>query len=103
MRYVLSREDPAVFVGTVEGAPSIDEVLADLEAGGYEKVWLRPFMSVAGDHAKNDMAGDEPDSWKSTLTEAGYDVEVVLKGTAEYPAFVDLWVNHLQGAMSHFE
>jgi sirohydrochlorin cobaltochelatase len=60
-------------------------------------------MSVAGDHAKNDMAGDEPDSWKSTLTEAGYDVEVVLKGTAEYPAFVDLWVNHLQGAMSHFE
>jgi sirohydrochlorin cobaltochelatase len=60
-------------------------------------------MSVAGDHAKNDMAGDEPDSWKSILTEAGIQCEVMLKGIAEFDSFVDIWVDHIQGPLSHFD
>jgi hypothetical protein len=61
-----------------------------------------PFMSVAGDHAKNDMAGDEEDSWKSIFTKAGIDCIPVLKGTAEFDRFVDIWVDHVGGPLSHF-
>jgi len=62
-----------------------------------------PFMSVAGDHAKNDMAGDEDDSWKSILSKAGYECKPVLKGTAEYDSFAKIWVSHLGETLSHFE
>jgi len=61
-----------------------------------------PFMSVAGDHAKNDMAGDEDDSWKSILTKAGFECVPVLKGTAEFDNFVQIWVDHLSGPLAHF-
>jgi sirohydrochlorin cobaltochelatase len=57
---------------------------------------------VAGDHAKNDMAGDEDDSWKSIFTKAGIQCVSILKGTAEYDVFVDMWVDHLKGPLSHF-
>ncbi len=69
---------------------------------GVKKAYLIPFMSVAGDHARNDMAGDEPDSWKSILTKAGITSVPILKGTAEYDDIVDIWVDHLKGVMSHF-
>ena len=62
-----------------------------------------PFMSVAGDHAKNDMAGDEDDSWKTIITNAGIQYVPILKGAAEYDVFVDMWVDHLKGPLSHFE
>jgi len=65
-------------------------------------VFLVPLMSVAGDHAKNDMAGEEEDSWKSILTAKGFKVEPILKGTAESPEIVDVWLDHLQVAFSHF-
>jgi sirohydrochlorin cobaltochelatase len=60
-------------------------------------------MSVAGDHAKNDMAGDEDDSWKSIFTKAGIECVLILKGTAEFDNFVDMWVDHLGGPLSHFD
>ncbi|MDZ7664130.1 MAG: sirohydrochlorin cobaltochelatase [Desulfotignum sp.] len=59
-------------------------------------------MSVAGDHAKNDMASDEEDSWKSILSAAGIQCHTVLKGTAEYDGFVDIWLSHLEGVLNHF-
>lgn len=62
-----------------------------------------PFMSVAGDHAKNDMASAEEDSWKSVLSKEGIEVVPILKGTAEYDVFVDIWVDHLGGPLSHFK
>ncbi|HSO18462.1 MAG TPA: sirohydrochlorin cobaltochelatase, partial [Desulfosarcina sp.] len=65
--------------------------------------YLMPFMSVAGDHAKNDMAGDEADSWKSVFTKAGIRCIPILKGTAEFDEFVDIWVDHLSGPLSHFK
>ena len=58
-----------------------------------------PFMSVAGDHARNDLAGEEADSWKSVFTRAGIRCVPFLKGTAEFDAVVDIWVDHLRNAM----
>lgn len=103
MTYHFQQKDPNIFVGTVEGGPEIDEIKGMLLARKIKKAWLIPFMSVAGDHARNDMAGDEEDSWKSILTKAGVECEVVLKGTAEYDDIVAIWVDHLRILMAHFK
>ena len=96
LQYHLWRRDPNVFVGTVEGTPSLDDVLAQVAERGLTRAYVLPFMAVAGDHARNDMAGDDPDSWKSRLAAAGVDAVFVLKGTAEYDAVVDIWIDHLR-------
>ncbi|BBD07748.1 sirohydrochlorin cobaltochelatase [Desulfovibrio ferrophilus] len=98
LQWYLSKAAPLVYVGTVEGTPSLDDVLAGLKANKVKKVWLMPFMSVAGDHARNDMAGPEDDSWISILTAKGYKTEAVLKGTAEYDVYSTIWIDHLQSA-----
>lgn len=103
MNWQLQQKDPNIIMGTVEGYPEIGDVIAWLKTKKSGKVWLMPFMSVAGDHAKNDMAGDEEDSWKSQLTKVGFSCETVLKGTAEYDAFADIWVSQLSKVMSHFK
>ena len=103
LAYHLQKLDPNVFVGTVEGWPEIDDIKADLKKRRIKRVYLMPFMSVAGDHARNDMAGPEPDSWKSILEQEGIQCVPVLKGTAEYQEFVDIWVDHLRTAFGHFE
>lgn len=102
LMFQLQLKDPNIFVGTVEGYPGIDLITNLMKEKKIKKAYLMPFMSVAGDHAKNDMAGDEDDSWKSILIRAGFTVEVVLKGTAEYDDFVDIWVDHVGGPLSHF-
>ena len=102
LMFQLQLEDPNIFVGTVEGYPEIDDIKDWLLEKKIKKAYLLPFMSVAGDHAKNDMAGDEPDSWKSILTQAGITCEAIMKGTAEYDSFVDIWVDHVNGPLSHF-
>ena len=103
LMWQLQLKDPNVFVGTVEGYPEADDIREILLKKKIKKAYLMPFMSVAGDHAKNDMAGDENDSWKSIFTKAGIQCVPILKGTAEYQAFVDIWVNHIRGPMSHFD
>ncbi len=99
----LQLKDPNVYLGTVEGYPDLDTILTLLKKNQIKKAYLMPFMSVAGDHAKNDMAGDEDDSWKSIITKAGIACVPVLKGTAEFKQFVDIWVDHLGGPLSHFD
>lgn len=101
MNWQLQQKDPNIIMGTVEGYPELGDVIAWLKERKTGKVWLMPFMSVAGDHAKNDMAGHEEDSWKSRLTKAGFSCQTVLKGTAEYDEFVDIWVGQLAKAMTH--
>lgn len=86
------------FVGTVEAAPTIDDVLAEVDAGGYKHVVLMPLMIVAGDHANNDMAGDGEDSWKSVFEEAGYEVTCVLTGLGELEGIRQIFVEHAQKA-----
>ena len=87
------------FIGTVEAEPSVDDVLAAVQAGSYKRVVLRPLMIVAGDHANNDMAGDEEDSWKSIFEAAGYEVECVVRGLGELEAIQNLFVQHAQAAV----
>ncbi len=87
------------FIGTVEASPSVDDVLALVQAGDYTKVVLEPLMIVAGDHANNDMAGDEEDSWKSIFEGAGYEVECVLRGLGEMEAIQTILVEHAQAAI----
>ena len=87
-------------IGTVEAEPSLEDVTASLkEAGGYKRVVLRPLMVVAGDHANNDMAGDDEDSWKSILNKEGYETECVLEGLGQIPAIRELYVQHTKAAM----
>lgn len=88
-----------VFIGTVEATPSVEDVLGMVQAGSYKRVVLEPLMIVAGDHANNDMAGDEEDSWKSVFAGAGYEVLCVLRGLGEMEAIQTLFVEHAQAAI----
>jgi sirohydrochlorin cobaltochelatase len=103
LMFQLQLQDPNIFVGTVEGYPAIDLITSLLLKKKIKKAYLIPLMSVAGDHAKNDMAGDEDDSWKSILTKAGIQCVPILKGTAETDAFVNIWLDHLRTAVAHFD
>lgn len=87
------------YVGTVEAEPTLEDVLAAVGEKEYKKVVLLPLMVVAGDHANNDMAGDEEGTWKTTFEAAGYEVECVLKGLGEIPAIQDIYVAHAQAAI----
>jgi len=102
LMFQLQLKDPNIFVGTVEGYPEVDLITELMHKKRIKKAYLMPLMSVAGDHAKNDMAGDEEDSWKSIFTKAGIQCVPILKGTAEYDGFVDIWVSHIEGPLSHF-
>ena len=89
------------YVYTVEGFPSFESVREKLQKQKVRKVKLMPFMLVAGDHANNDMAGDEPDSAKSQLLAAGFEVETQLTGLGENAAIQELYVQHLKDAIAH--
>lgn len=91
------------FVGTVEAEPSLEDVLAAVQAGNYKRVVLEPLMVVAGDHANNDMAGDEEDSWKTVFEAAGYEVECLLRGLGENEDIREIYVEHAQAAMDSLE
>ena len=91
------------YVGTVEAEPSVDDVLEAIKDKGYTKVVLRDMMVVCGDHANNDMAGDEEDSWKSIFTAAGYDVSCVLEGLGQVPEIQQIYVEHAQAAAAQAE
>ena len=88
------------FVGTVEGFPTLDVVQAQVAAYGAKKIVLMPLMIVAGDHANNDMAGDEEDAWKVILTNAGYEVECVLEGLGQNAAIRAIIVEHIKAAIA---
>ncbi len=89
-----------VFVGTVESYPNLDTILTHVKAGGYEKVILQPLMVVAGDHANNDMAGGEEDSWKTAFKSEGFEVECVVRGLGEFAAVRDMYVAHVGNAIN---
>lgn len=95
-----------VFIGTVEGEPeetACEAVIEAVSAAGYNRVILRPLMVVAGDHANNDMAGDEEDSWKSMFLASGLfeSVETQISGLGNLPAIQDIYVEHTEAAINH--
>ena len=69
-----------IFIGTVEAEPTLEDMVRIVKEGGYSKVLLAPLMIVAGDHATNDMAGDDDDSWKKTFEKAGIEVTCRVSG-----------------------
>ena len=88
------------FIGTVEAEPALEEVLAQVKKGSYKRAVLQPLMIVAGDHANNDMAGDEEGSWKRAFEEAGYEVSCILKGLGELEKIRRIFVRHAKEAES---
>ena len=88
-----------VFVYSVEGRPNLEDVIPKLKAQGYKHVTLMPIMMVAGDHANNDMAGDEPDSHKSILKAEGFAVDTYIHGLGENANVRGLYVDRATEAI----
>lgn len=91
-----------VFIGTVEGEPeetACEAVIEAVKAAGYTNVVLRPLMVVAGDHANNDMAGSEEDSWKTMFEAAGFTVDCQIHGLGEIADVQALYVAHTKAAI----
>ena len=90
----------AVEAVSPDQAAAAQAVIDAVKAAGYTKVVLRPLMVVAGDHANNDMAGEDPESWKSLFTAAGLEVDVQIAGLGSVPAVQQLYVDHTGEAMA---
>ena len=94
-----------VFIGTVEGEPeetSCEEIINRVAEAGYKTVILRPLMVVAGDHANNDMAGDDEDSWLSMFKASGKfdNVDTQIAGLGRLDAIKSIYVAHTQAAIN---
>ncbi len=93
MDRLFKKNDPRIHMATVEGHPTFDEAIEAVS--GKKKTALLPFMIVAGDHARNDMGGDDEDSWKSILGKKGIKARPIFKGLAEYDEIAGLFVTHI--------
>ncbi len=88
--------DVKIFIGTVEGFPSLDDVVTALKQAKVKRVVLKPLMIVAGDHANNDMAGPDRDSWKNTIKRLGIQVIPIIHGLGENRAWARIYVQHIK-------
>jgi sirohydrochlorin cobaltochelatase len=97
---LMNRRYPQVktLVGLVEGHPAFAEVLTKLNNTGNKKILLKPLMVVAGDHASNDMAGADADSWQSQLSAAGYEARPQMHGLGDIPQVRQMFIQHLRDA-----
>ena len=89
------------FVGVIGVYPDADAVLQKVKAAGYRKALLVPLMLTAGSHAKNDLAGDAEDRWKSVFEHAGITASALLRGLGEYPAVQALYCAHIRDAQQY--
>jgi sirohydrochlorin cobaltochelatase len=91
---------PGRFVGTVDGHLTPNILLPKIIAAGIRKARLIPLMTTAGYHARMDMAGENPESWQSVLSQNGVVSEPILRGLAEDPDIVSVWLDHLEEVFS---
>lgn len=89
-----------IFIGTVEADPTIHDLVKEVTSFHPSRIYLTPFMIVAGDHAHNDMAGDSPDSWVCQFKNAGFEVCPIIKGLGEYPEIRRMYVEHAREAIA---
>lgn len=95
LEYIFDMEgNRHTYVGTIEGFPDLSDVIERLQRYRLSKVYLIPFMFVSGDHAINDMAGEQEDSWKCRLEKLGYKVEVILQGLGELDMIRNVFIKH---------
>ena len=90
--------DTAIYIGLVEGHPDFSHLLKQLQGDNIKSVTLKPLMVVAGDHATNDMAGDDDQAWKVMLTNAGIKVTPILEGLGSKDAIQNIYLSHLADA-----
>jgi len=102
MARVLKRDHRNAFLGTIDGFPGLEEVMAEVRAADVGRVRLLPFLLVAGGHAAKDLAGDDPRSWKSAFEGAGFEVEVLLRGMGENSGVVEVFIEHTKQAIEGF-
>lgn len=95
----LQQRDSNIFLGTMDGNHTLEHILPELVERELKRVWLMPFLSVVGRHARNDMAGSDADSWKSQIESAGIRCTPMVLGLAEYSGFVDIWLDHLEATL----
>lgn len=88
-----------VFIGTVEGEKTLEDIIVELLNKKISNVLIKPFMLVAGDHARNDMASDDEDSWKSTLEKNNIKAQAIIKGLGEVKEIQDIFIEHLKDIM----
>ena len=95
------KADDRFFIGTVENTPLIEDVVAGLKKAGVKKVVISPLMEVAGDHANNDLAGeDDPESWLNVLKGEGFEVETYIYGLGADPNIAAAFVEHAKAALA---
>ena len=99
MARVLKRDHRNVFLGTIDGFPGLEDVMAEAKAADVRRVRLLPFLLVAGGHATKDLAGDDPESWKSAFEEAGFEVDLNLHGMGDTPRVVEILIEHTRQAL----
>lgn len=97
LQYLIENEQLPIYIGTIEDG--IESVIKRLKRDKYSKTVLMPFLIVAGDHAHNDMAGDEDDSWKNILTANNIEVRTITKGLGANEAIREIYINHLKEAV----
>lgn len=96
----VSALDSNIHVGTMSDTSPLERILPQLGSPeGGRRVWLMPLLSVVGRHTLSDMAGKDSQSWRSRIDAAGFTCVPVLKGTAEYGGFIDIWLDHLADAV----
>ena len=103
MAYQMGLKDSKAFMGTVEGYPELPQVMDGLKGAGIKKAYLFPFMTVAGDHAMNDLYGEEDDSWMMQMRKAGIEAVPVKKAILESPAIVQIFIDHAKKCYGHFK
>lgn len=96
----LQSRDENVLVATMDGSLTIEGVRDRLKAKGVKKAHLMALLAVAGRHVQKDMCGQGPDSWVSVLESSGIECSCVPHGTAGYPDFAQIWLDHLEKALA---
>jgi sirohydrochlorin cobaltochelatase len=100
---VLKKEHKNVFLGTMEGFSGLADILPELKGSGARVVRLMPFLLVAGGHAENDIFGQSPASWKSTLEREGFEVMADRRGLGERAEIISLFLEHTRNALEKME
>lgn len=103
LHQLLQERDASVFLGTLSGHPSLAEIMPRLRQQRARRVHLLPFMTLAGNHVRQDIAGDRPESWKSSLEREGFPCMVSFSTIGESPEIVALWLDHLRDAIAELE
>ena len=99
INYVFQETDPLAWFATVEGALDFENAVQEIKANkNIKNIYLVPFMIVAGDHAKNDMAGTEEDAWAEIFKKEGYKVHTLIRGLGEIPEVQKLFIEHTKNS-----